>query len=631
LSSMDLEQLMKLEVVFAGSKRAQQTRDVPSFVSLVTAAQIKEHGYRTLADVLESLPSFYVSDDRNYSYIGVRGFDRPGDYSSRVLLLLNGLRTNDNVSAHAHIGEEFIVDVDLIERVEVIRGPSAAIYGSNAFFAVINVVTKQGRSLQGAEVTATAASYGTYAGRASYGKAFGNDIDVLVSASYSDSKGQRVYFPEFDAPATNNGIADHADYENFYKLLALATKGGFSFQASDVSRDKGIPTGSFGTYFNDPRTRSTDQLRLASLSYTRSLSDSTSFSVRIHTGHSGNSGSHVFIPTEAPNISESVGEWWGADFDARHRVSRHLFTVGAEHQNNYKQDSKDFDPAPYFLFFDLPNRSERWGVFAQDEITLFAPLILYAGVRYDRYDTFGSATSPRVGLIYTPESGTTIKLLAGRAFRAPNVYELYANNPLFESNPLLQPERIETVELVAQHLIGGGVQLSASTFRNSLRALIDQLVDSTDNDRFVFKNAGQIESKGLELGMAVNRGRGLSGDLTYTLQRTENLQTGSELSNSPRQMTKLQLRAPIGLHDATLGLDAQYLSDRKTLDGERDPSYVVTNLSLLAPHALGRFDVSAAVYNIFNVAYSVPGSQEHVQDIIQQNGRNFRVKTTLHF
>jgi iron complex outermembrane receptor protein len=84
-STMDLEQLMKIEVVVAGSKRVQQTRDVASFVSVVTAADIKQHGYRTLSAVLKTLTGFYLSDDRAYTFIGVRGFQRSGDYNSRVL------------------------------------------------------------------------------------------------------------------------------------------------------------------------------------------------------------------------------------------------------------------------------------------------------------------------------------------------------------------------------------------------------------------------------------------------------------------------------------------------------------------------------------------------------------------
>ena len=192
---MDLEQLMKIEIVVAGSKRAQESREVASFVSVVSAAEIREHGYRTLADVLRTLPGFYVSNDRNYSYIGVRGFSRPGDWNSRVLLLLNGLRTNESLYDLAYIGEEFSVDVDLIDRVEVIRGPSSALYGSNAYFAVINVVTRDGNSLAGTELTTSAASFGTYSGRASYGRAFENGLDLLVSGTYSDGKGRNLFYP----------------------------------------------------------------------------------------------------------------------------------------------------------------------------------------------------------------------------------------------------------------------------------------------------------------------------------------------------------------------------------------------------------------------------------------------------
>jgi len=192
---------MQIEIVVAGSKRAQESRDVPSFVSVVSAADIKEHGYRTLADVLRTLPGLYVSSDRNYSYVGVRGFGRPGDYNSRILLLLNGLRTNESVYDLAYIGEEFSVDVDMIERVEVIRGPSSSLYGSNAVFAVINVVTRAGSSLAGTEVATTAASFGTYSGRASYGHTFTNGLDLLASGTYSDSKGRNLY-----SQASRNGV-----------------------------------------------------------------------------------------------------------------------------------------------------------------------------------------------------------------------------------------------------------------------------------------------------------------------------------------------------------------------------------------------------------------------------------------
>jgi iron complex outermembrane receptor protein len=630
LAAMDLEQLMKIEVVFAASKRAQQTRDVPSFVSVVTAAEIKEHAYRTLADVLKTLPSFYIANDRNYSYVGVRGFERPGDYSSRVLVLLNGLRTNDDIYNQAYIGEEFGVDVDLIDRIEVIRGPSAAIYGSNAFFAVINVVTKRGASLKGAEVATSAASFGTYGGRASYGQAFANDLDVLFSASVSDSRGQTLYFPEYDDPSTNNGVARGADGESFRKLFAAVTKGNFSFQAHNATRDKNVPTGSFGTVFNDRRTHTVDGVSLAAASYSRALEKGSSVSTRLYAARWTYAGAYAFDAALQPSQESGVGEAWGIEIDAARAVSRHFFNVGAEYNDDFKQDQKTYDPEPYLVYADVHNQSTRWGMFAQDEIKLFQPLTLYAGVRYDRYETFGSATSPRVGLIYAPGSATTIKLLAGRAFRAPNEFELNYASAQAAPNPRLQPERIATLELVAARLIGGGVQLSASTFRNQLSALVSQQVDSTDGDRLKFENADEIKSRGIELGLVVNRGHGATGQLSYALQRTEDRATGAELTNSPRHMTKLQLHAPLAAH-LSAGVDAHYLSSRRTLAGNVARGYTVTNLSLLAPKLFTRMDVSASIFNLFDARYGVPGSDEHLEDVIQQDHRSFRVKTTLHF
>jgi outer membrane receptor for ferrienterochelin and colicins len=626
----DLEQLMKIEIVVAGSKRAQESRDVASSVSVVTAAEIREHGYRTLADVLRTLPGFYVSNDRNYSYIGVRGFSRPGDWNSRVLLLINGLRTNENVFDLAYIGEEFSVDVDLIERVEVIRGPSSAIYGSNAFFAVINVVTRPGSSLAGTEIATSAASFGTYSGRASYGHTFANGLDLLASGTYSDGKGRNLYFPEYDAPATNNGIANGDDHEGFRKLLVTASKGNFSFQANNVSREKGLPTGSYSSTFNDSRNRTTDGLTLASLSYERNLANAATFSTRVHAGHYAYDGEYAYS-ANAPNKDIFVGQWWGLDIDAARKIgSRQFLTYGTEYRDNFKMLQTNYDPEPYVLYSNAQDKSTRWGAFAQDEIRLADPLMLYAGLRVDRYDGFGYATSPRAALIYTPSSTTTFKLLAGRAFRAPSDYELQYNNSNPTVYPLLQPEHIETFELIAQRLIGGGVEISASAFRNRLTDLLSRRPDTTSGALY-FGNADEIHSRGVELGLNVNRGHGLTGRLSYSFQRTEERATGIQLTNSPEQMVQMELRSPILGSAATAAVDAQYMSTRSTLLGNVADGHVLTNFSLFAPRTFGRFDLSASLYNVFDARYGDPVSNGFVQDLIQQDGRSFRVRTTLHY
>jgi outer membrane receptor for ferrienterochelin and colicins len=256
-------------------------------------------------------------------------------------------------------------------------------------------------------------------------------------------------------------------------------------------------------------------------------------------------------------------------------------------------------------------------------------LMAYGGLRVDHYQTFGAATTPRVGLIYTPASGTTIKALAGRAFRAPNAYELYYSGFEYEPNPKLHPEHITTLELIAQQFVGRGVQISAATFRNRLTDLISQGRDTVTGN-LVFSNSGRIESDGVELGLQVNPGWGPTGELTYSLQRTTDLDTREELTNSPRRMAKAQIRAPMPSH-LTAGFDAQYVSGRRTQAGNVAPAYTVANLTLGSPALFGRLDLSASIYNLFDARYGTPTADTHVQDVIIQDGRNFRVKTTLHF
>src|ERR1700690_973390 len=201
LSDASLEELTRIQV-YSASKHMQSASDAPSSVTVITADEIQKHGYRTLADILESVRGFYITYDRDYSFVGVRGFGRLGDSNNRVLVLIDGHRINDNVFGEPYLGTEFLADVDLIERVEIIRGPSSSLYGADAYFAVINVVTRKAPQLKGAELSFASASFGTYQGRASYGGQY-RGIDIMLSGTFYNSRGETLFFPQFDSPATN--------------------------------------------------------------------------------------------------------------------------------------------------------------------------------------------------------------------------------------------------------------------------------------------------------------------------------------------------------------------------------------------------------------------------------------------
>src|SRR4051812_3159242 len=155
--------------VYGAVKYDQKVTEAPASTTIITADQIKKYGYRNFTQILDSVPGFFTTNDRNYDYVGIRGFNRPGDYNSRVLLLIDNHRLNDAVYDQAPIGNDGPIDVDLIDRVEIIRGPSSSLYGTNAFFGVINVITKRGKDLKGLEVSGEAGTFDSYKSRMSYG------------------------------------------------------------------------------------------------------------------------------------------------------------------------------------------------------------------------------------------------------------------------------------------------------------------------------------------------------------------------------------------------------------------------------------------------------------------------------
>ena len=206
LPDLSLEDLMQLDAgqVFGASERLQPVTEAPASVSFITAQEIARYGYRTLADILRGVRGMYVTNDRNFSFVGTRGFGKPGDYNSRILLLINGHRVNDNIFGQAEIGAEFGLDPAMFERVEIIRGPASSLYGDSAFFAVVNVITRSGASLGGASITLEAGTLGTQLVRASAGRRLANGLDVALSGTYEQQRRRR--------PAVLSGVR-HAGHQ----------------------------------------------------------------------------------------------------------------------------------------------------------------------------------------------------------------------------------------------------------------------------------------------------------------------------------------------------------------------------------------------------------------------------------
>jgi outer membrane receptor for ferrienterochelin and colicins len=631
LGDASLEELGTIQV-YGASKHLQSTSDAPASVTVITADEIQKYGYRTLADILQSVRGFYITYDRDYTFVGVRGFGRLGDWNTRILLLIDGHRTNNNVLGEAMIGPEFMVDVDLIERVEIIRGPSSSLYGADAFSAVINVITRKAPQLKGLELAFAPASFGTYQGRASFGGQY-KGIDLMLSGTFYNSQGQTLFFPQFVSPGTNNGITRNTDYESFQHILATISFHGLTLQGLFSARDKGVPTAYFGAVFNDPRTLNLDRHQYFDLSYQHSVAENWDLTARTSYDQARLQGP-VAVPTGLPDGSTTLdtysfrGNWWDGEAKLSGTLfDKHRITLGTEITNNLRQDQGNFFDN---VFTADHATSVVWALYGQDEFAVASKLTLSAGIRYDHYSNFGGSTNPRVGLIYHLFHPTTLKLLYGTAFRAPVPYEITPDfGAFYDDNLRLGPEKIKSVEGVVEQGIGQHFTLSGSVFRNSIRDLISLQTESSGQS--IYLNSGSANATGVEVELAAHLASGLQGRASYSYVDAEEPTTHQTLNNSPQHLGKLNLSWPVIQKRLFASLDAQYTSSALTLAGNTVSGFAVFNVTLLG-HTLGKhWDVSASVYNLFDKKYFNPGRPEDPEDAIQQNGRNFRIKLTGRF
>jgi outer membrane receptor for ferrienterochelin and colicins len=640
LAGRSLEDLLKMQIpsVEAASMRSQKTIDAPSSVTIVTADEIRHYGYRTFADVLRSVRGFYVSYDRNYSYVGVRGFGRPGDYNGRVLLLVDGHRINDDVYDGALVGTEFPLDVDLIDHVEVVRGPGSSLYGTSAFFAVINVVTKTGEGVKGLEVAGDAGSFETYRGRLTYGRRAGSGLDALVSGTLYDSQGpDRLYYPEYDDPSTHDGVAAGVDDDRFGSAFGRLSYRNVTLAASYVSREKTVPTGSFETVFGDPRNQTTDTRGYVDLSYARTLAGGTDFSARLYYDHYEYDGTYIYdySETDEPFLVENrdlgKGRWWGAEARAGHTFfGKHTLTLGGEYRDYLQQYQANYDADPFVEYLDGDRSGDVAALYLQDEFAISPRVLLSAGARYDHYSTFGGTTNPRFAFIVRPSAKSAVKLLYGQAFRAPSAYELYYEAPTSKANLDLGPERIKTAEAVWEQYVGDRLRATASVFYSRIDDLISQTLDPADG-MILYENLGRAETRGIEAEVAIRLPSGFEARAAYTYADATDRETGEWLTNSPHHVFQANALVPIVSGKLLAGLELQSLSERLNVRREPVPGHTVVNLNLLARRLLSSLELSAGVYDLFDARYADPGAEEHRQTAIEQDRRTFRVKAAWRF
>ncbi|MCC7381320.1 MAG: TonB-dependent receptor [Deltaproteobacteria bacterium] len=636
IEALSLEDL--LSPVSGASLYDQPQSQAPSSVSVITREEIARLGYRTLADLLEGLRGFYVSGDRNYSYVGSRGFGLAGDYNSRLRVLVDGHVINDAIFDSWAPDRMFPVDLSRVARVEIIRGPSSSIYGSSAFFGVINIITERpGSRRYDARVALELGSLGEEQIQ------LGLQSELIAGwwVSLHGSIGHRtgaelLHFPELDPDSAGGSVVHGQDAEAYERVQLSASRGDLALHAVLSHRSKQVPTASYGALPGDPRLETSDGWGYLDLAYDGALSDRVRLTARAHVDQYLYSGTYPYDLRESPddpplldlNVDDARARWWGAEA----RLGLTLFEdsrllAGAEIRHAFEIAQRNAYQTSGSVPLDRVDDQLLVAAFVQLDLHLLPPLRLSLGARYDHYlDSFGGAFNPRVAVLLDLTRSTTIKALFGRAFRAPNAYERYYAVEGQILNPALRPETIDTYELVFEQRLLERWRLEISGYFYLLHDLIR--LGLNEEELLMFSNDDRVHGLGLEIEVE-GRLNPVWVRLSYALQETHSEASDDRLPNSPAHLLKGLFAAPLGTDRLWLSSELVLVGPRLTLSGATAPLSATLNLHLRFEDVIPGVAAALSIKNLLDTPRLDPASAEHAQDVIAQDGRLFFLELSM--
>ncbi len=611
ITQISLEQLLETEFIPA-SRIARQISDAPSAVSIITAQDIHDFGYRSLSDILKSMRGLYVTSGLNYEYLGGRGFGAPGDYAGRIMLVIDGYVTNDNVYNQIFLGEDALINVDMIDRVEYIPGPGSTTYGNSAFLGVINIRTKRGRDLDSAQLAADFGDNNARRARLSYGKLFDNGAEILLSVSKYKDDGLSVTFLELDdwepysgAPYTNQAISP-VKKTTSERLFFKGSVDNWTLELATGQRE--LDDSAFMTFFEPgaltSRNYASDKSSFLKLNHDSDLYEDLKLSTQLYFGQYDYRSDNKSL--EYRENQASQGEWRGASFTfIGSWFEQHKFLFGIEYRDDYQQSfSSDISDPEYDYFFDEQNdyHTTTSSVFVQDEYRVTDKLTLVPGLRYDynsKYDStlsnsifaaplsskndLENSLSPRIAAIYQPLPASILKLSYGRAFRNINPWE---DIHFIDIPPPSKQESISTLELVWQQQISAKTRVTTSLYHNKI----------TDAISPFYK---ELDTLGQEIGVEHVSSDGFRLNASLVLQITED-NFGQQLFNSPNWLAKWNMAQPIFQNKAMLGFEIQATGHRLDIERNDVSSDTVVNLTLSSNQVLPETDIRFSIRNMFN-------------------------------
>src|SRR5438094_3558403 len=384
--------------VVAVEKSLTRAQDAPASVTVITGEEIRGFGYTTLSEALRSVRGFYTSSDRDYDSTGVRGFSTPGTYNNRILVLSDGHVTNDVSVGQGAVGRDFDADLSGVERIEVVRGPGSVLYGSAAFFAVVNVVHRSPADGRHAELGAQVGTLGENTGHAIASWA-GPGGSVWARASGADLTGEPIFAsPAASGPAA--GFATGLDGERAAHLDLRARAGEVTLSGSYNWRRKAVPTAAFDTVFGTPGTQTADRRGFLEAQVAHTFANGLGIDARAAFDAERYRGDWQYRGA-GPGYDSSFENWGTGELRFRlPAMGGHRLFLGGEIQDRFRVHVRSVTPGKQT--FDngagnpgaVPDGEVIHSAYAGDDWRISPRLLLDAAVRIDDYaDSFGAVVN----------------------------------------------------------------------------------------------------------------------------------------------------------------------------------------------------------------------------------------------
>ncbi len=553
LLDLSLEQLLEVEVTSA-TKSSMPLRQAPAVIAVITAAQIRERGYQSVGEALESLPGLDLLNDHYQYNLGVRGIS-PGarGWSRTVKVMIDGQPVSFRPSQEAWLGEE-LIPVAAIERIEVIKGPASVLYGANAYLGVVNVITKDGEHARGGEVTVRS-GFGAHLadpGASALVGGAGGRFDALAAVGAS-SPALRGYAPvpvpgQPSALANERSQSGHPVTASGYASVRVATS-----EVSRLTLDVNYQQLDRYTEFMDWGLESHDNRQSLYNLFGRARFATTFMDVfdwRVGVAVSNGAPLASDRLNVAANLMTHVERDVGyRGYDAFTDLSWRLrglarVSLGADatlddqrllaYSTVSADGTRTLNPPATTL---VGRRAfSNVGAYAYGLVSPFAEsrferareLTFVGGLRFDHQNIYGTNLNSSLGVVHQLATHLYGKLLYGTSFLAPSSNQLYSNfidtNGVI-GNPALKPERARTVEATLGGALGSFFTYEATGFLTQIESKVElRPSPSSGIDNPTPQNLADIRSAGLEASVAFSRAS-FSSYANYSFEQSTSTQS----------------------------------------------------------------------------------------------------------